>query len=118
MTALGVKDKTGALFFASMNQTMMGMFGTLLTFEAERFVFLREQGDKSYGVIPYFLSKTFVEVPFQILNAIFFTLLTYFAVGYNAEITHFLFYSMTLSLLVVCAGSFGFLFSAAFGAEA
>eukprot|EP00429_Kryptoperidinium_foliaceum_P086743 CAMPEP_0176189528 /NCGR_PEP_ID=MMETSP0121_2-20121125/3476_1 /TAXON_ID=160619 /ORGANISM="Kryptoperidinium foliaceum, Strain CCMP 1326" /LENGTH=621 /DNA_ID=CAMNT_0017528135 /DNA_START=34 /DNA_END=1899 /DNA_ORIENTATION=+ len=44
-----------------------GMFGSaqplLLTFAAERPVFIRESSSNMYGTLPYFLSKTAIELP-------------------------------------------------------
>jgi len=54
----------GAMYFITMNNMMGGLFSTLLTFQAEREVFLREYGDKTYGILPYFLTKSIIEIPF------------------------------------------------------
>lgn len=72
------------MFFICINQMMGAMFGTLLTFEMESPVFLREYGDKSYGIVPYFLTKTIIEIPFMFIFPVIFTAITYFAIGYEA----------------------------------
>lgn len=93
---------------------MSGLFRTLLTFEMEKEVFLREYGDKSYGIIPYFVSKNLVEVPSLMIFPIITSSIIYFAVGFEDEFTNFLFFAMTLCMVVVCAASFGLFASAAF----
>ena len=93
---------------------MMGLYGTLLTFEMEREVFLREYGDKSYGILPYFISKTVIEIPFMFLFPIIFSAMVYFAIGFSGGFTNWLFFSFTLCILVSCASSYGMFFSAAF----
>jgi hypothetical protein len=60
----GIADKGGAMFFISINQVMMSMFSVLLTFSAEREVFLREYSNRTYGIIAYYTSKSIVEIPF------------------------------------------------------
>ncbi len=49
-----------------------GMFGSaqplLLTFCAERPVFIRERAGNMYSTAPYFLSKTVVELPLLLLQ--------------------------------------------------
>lgn len=83
----GAYDRAGAMFFVCINQMMMGMFGTLLTFEMEREVFLWEYGDKSYGVLSFFISKTIIDIPFMFIFPTLFSLMIYFAFGLNATFT-------------------------------
>jgi ABC-type multidrug transport system permease subunit len=110
----GVFNRAGCMFFVCINQTMLGMFGTLMTFEMERPVFLREYGDKSYGIIPFFLSKTMIDLPFMFIFPTIFSAMVYFAFGFGATFTQWLFYDLTLCLLVTVAASYGMFFSAAF----
>jgi len=90
------------------------MFTTLLTFEMEREVFLWEYGDRSYGIIPYYLSKTFIEIPFMFIFPFIFSAITYFAIGYEVDFLRFLFFSFSLCMIVICASSYGMMISAAF----
>ena len=94
---------------------MMGaMFGTLLTFEMESPVFLREYGDKSYGIVPYFLTKTIIEIPFMFIFPVIFTAITYFAIGYEADVDKFFFFALAMCMIVICAASYGMVISAVF----
>jgi len=68
--------------------TMVGiscMFGVaqplLLTFASERPVFIREHASNMYGTIPYFISKTAVELPVVFLQTLITWLLAYFMMG-------------------------------------
>eukprot|EP00420_Gonyaulax_spinifera_P020672 CAMPEP_0197910074 /NCGR_PEP_ID=MMETSP1439-20131203/70204_1 /TAXON_ID=66791 /ORGANISM="Gonyaulax spinifera, Strain CCMP409" /LENGTH=619 /DNA_ID=CAMNT_0043531693 /DNA_START=30 /DNA_END=1889 /DNA_ORIENTATION=- len=90
-----------------------GMFGaaqpTLLTFPSERPVFLREKSSNMYGVAPYFISKTFVEVPLNLLQALVQWLVAYWLMGLNGDFSiHVLatalvgLVSSSTSLLVGC----------------
>lgn len=61
---------------------MMGwLFGTILTFQIERPVFLREQAANLYAVTPYFLSKQVVEFPASILAPLVQVLMVFWVVG-------------------------------------
>lgn len=102
------------MFFICVNQMMGAIFGTLLTFEMEALVFLREYGDKSYGIIPYFLSKTIIEIPFMFIFPIIFTSITYFAVGFEAQVDKFFFFAFAMCMIVICASSYGMVISAVF----
>jgi ABC-type multidrug transport system permease subunit len=44
-------------------------------------VFLREYAGRMYGVFSYFMSKSLLEVPFQTIMPILFSLIVYFGVG-------------------------------------
>lgn len=62
-----VYGKVGFAFFAGTNQLMTVLMSVCLLFITERPVFLREHANKTYGVLPYFLSKSIIEVPFQFI---------------------------------------------------
>ena len=93
---------------------MTAMFGTLLTFEMEATVFYREYGDKSYGIVPYFLTKTIIEIPFMFIFPFLFTTLTYFAIGYELDVGRFFFFAFAMCMIVICAASYGLVISALF----
>lgn len=68
--------------------TMSGisaMFGlaqpVLLTFTSERPVFIREKASNMYGIMPYFLSKTLIEVPVILTTNTVALLLTYWSLA-------------------------------------
>lgn len=62
-----VSDRAGALFFFPTNLIMMYSFGVLNVFAVEKLTFFREFRNGYYNLAAYFLSKTLVELPFQIL---------------------------------------------------
>ena len=57
------------------------MTGTLLTFQEERPVFLREQANKMYSVPAYYLAKLLVEMPMQSFTPMVLAIIIYFKVG-------------------------------------
>ncbi|CAE8676936.1 unnamed protein product, partial [Polarella glacialis] len=57
----------------------------LLQFPAERSVFLREYAAHQYGVIPYFMSKTLVEMPIVFMSQLLSFLITYWIMGLHGE---------------------------------
>ncbi|CAI2359700.1 unnamed protein product [Moneuplotes crassus] len=104
----GVYGKAGLAFFVSINQTMTGMMGVLLVFILERPVFLREHANKTYGLTSYFITKSLVEAPFQLLFPIITSLIVYFPVGMTADFDKFLIFTLVLVVLVFSATSVGF----------
>lgn len=82
----GIQGHYGAIC----NMMISAMFGSaqplLLTFPQERPIFLREYASNMYGVIPYFLAKTIVEIPLAFLTALESWLIAYWIVGYNGNL--------------------------------
>jgi len=97
---------------------MSAYYNSLLTFDMERDVFLWEYGDKSYGILPYFFTKTFIEIPFMFIFPILFAVLTYFAIGFEADFVKFLFFSFSLCVTVICSASYGLMIDTIFKSTA
>ncbi len=86
-----VRSKNSVLFFMSMTQMMGTMqsvvlsctlpWSNLAVVPLERALFLREYANRMYHTLPYYLSKTAVELPYQLCLPIFFSILVYWIVG-------------------------------------
>jgi len=87
---------------------MTALMGVLLIFILERPVFLREYANKTYGMTPYFIAKSIVEAPFQLIFPFLTSLITYFPIGFTAEFDKFLIFTLVLMVLVFCSTSVGF----------
>lgn len=57
----------------------------ILVFPDEKPVFLREQGARMYGVLPYFLAKITSDLPIVALGSLLQTAIYYFALKLNTE---------------------------------
>lgn len=68
---------------------IMAMMGSaqpvLLQFPQERPVFLREYAAQQYGVVPYFISKTLVELPVVLTTQVVSLLICYWAMGLHGN---------------------------------
>jgi len=68
----------------------MAMMGAaqpvILQFPQERPVFLREYAAHQYGVLPYFISKTLVEMPIILMSQIIAFAVTYFWMGLKGNV--------------------------------
>jgi ABC-type multidrug transport system permease subunit len=62
---------------------MNSLLPSVLVFIDERPVFLREQSNQMYGVVPYCITKMIVELPILIITPLLMTLVVYFAVGFE-----------------------------------
>lgn len=86
----------GGLFFVGTNVFMGNLMNTILVFQRERPVFLREQANKMYSVGPYFSSKIIMDTPVLLIAPMFSTFIIYFAVGLETTFTQFIFFYVTL----------------------
>lgn len=110
-----VQNFSGAIFFICVNMVMGSSIGILSIFSLEKSVFIREHTNGYYGLSAYFLSKTLVELPHQVILPIVQTIIIYFMVGLNGDPTvNFFVYALTLVLLTVCGSALGVFFASLF----
>jgi len=81
-TQKGVQNVAGCNFFILVGLFMNWMFGSILTFQLERDVFVREQANKLYSPVPYFMAKNAVETPAVLIGPMFTLLIVYWGVEY------------------------------------
>ncbi|CAJ1354546.1 unnamed protein product [Effrenium voratum] len=79
-----------AHFGTLVSLSIMSMMGAaqpvILQFPQERPVFLREYAAHQYGVLPYFISKTIVEMPVVLMSQIVTIAVTYWWMGLHGNI--------------------------------
>jgi len=85
----GVQAKIGGMFFFSVNQCMMSLMGVTSVFPLERPLFLRETQNGYYRVSTYYLSKTFSDLPFQIIFPVIFCTIVYWMMDLRPSATVF-----------------------------
>eukprot|EP01064_Diplonema_japonicum_P031173 TRINITY_DN54_c0_g1_i3.p1 TRINITY_DN54_c0_g1~~TRINITY_DN54_c0_g1_i3.p1 ORF type:complete len:654 (+),score=199.08 TRINITY_DN54_c0_g1_i3:64-2025(+) len=109
---LGVRGKQGGLYFMIVNQSMLPMWGVLHTFPVEMGLVLRETQASLYSISAYFLTKTFVELPFLLVFPVLFMTVPYWMIGLRDSAEAF----WTLTAIIIwtslVAQSFGLLISA------
>lgn len=112
-TGMDLQNFAGSVFFWLVGLLMSTMFNTILIFQAERDVFLRENANQMYGIGAYYLSKNMIEMPTAILMSGFQLAAIYFAVGYRADnwIPEFFQVWLCGFLVIQCALSYGYFVS-------
>lgn len=83
------------------------VFFNFQVFCSELPVFLREHFNGMYRTDVYFLCKTFAELPVFVAIPILFTCVTYYIIGLNPGILHFLICVLVVVLVSTAASSFG-----------
>lgn len=74
-------DMFGGIYFIGTNIFMGNFFNAILVFQSERPVFLREQANHMYRVLPYYVSKVAVDTPVLMTTPMVASLITYWAIG-------------------------------------
>jgi ATP-binding cassette subfamily G (WHITE) protein 2 len=76
-----IQDRTGLLFFLTINQTFGNMIGVLNSFTNEKVVVERERASNSYHVSSFYLAKFCAEIPFNMLGPIFTGTIVFWVAG-------------------------------------
>jgi len=71
----------GSIFYILVNMTFVNVMSTILIFQDERPVFLREFSNQMYGVPAYYLAKVIVEIPVMALRPLVNAIIVYFGIG-------------------------------------
>ncbi len=103
----GVQNRLGAIYFMLICAMFAAALATCLTFADERAVFLREQREGMYAVMPYFLAKSLVEVPFLLAGSTVYALLLYFLLGFQQELPRILRFVWVHCLVALCGQGLG-----------
>jgi ABC-type multidrug transport system permease subunit len=67
-----------------------------------------------YGVLPYYLTKAAVEIPYQLLMPILFSLITYWSIGFRNTVKAYFTHLACLLVLVFLGNSLGVMLSSMF----
>ncbi len=94
----------GYVFYCVMIQMFVGILGTILVFIDERPLFLREQANRMYGIIPYYIAKDLIDLPLNMFIPLFFSFF-YFGMGTNVTMQQFgNFYAIQLMVSLATTG--------------
>lgn len=102
-----IRNKSGALFFISTNVFFAAATQILSIFGIEKPVFYREYQAGYYCVGAYYISKTLVEIPGQIIGPFLLVIICYYMIGLNPAFSNY--------LMVATLGAFGALCGNAYG---
>lgn len=107
-----VISKSGALYFFAINSFFAAATQVLSLFAEEKYVFFREYQGGYYSLMPYYLSKTIVEIPGQIFGPFLMVLIAYYLIGLNPPFSCYLMDGLLTALNALCGNAAGTLISA------
>ena len=109
-----IQDRTGLLFFLTLNQSFPALIGAINAFPAERRLFYRERAAGMYTTASYFLAKSVSEFPVIVSAPILFVCINYWLTGLQLLADRFFLMILILMCTALSAQSFGLLFSSIF----
>lgn len=99
------QDRNGSIFFFIIGMVMTNLMPVILTFPVERGVFLREYSSNMYGVIPYFLGRSLIEMPVLILFTLLLDAICYYIIGWNDANAGKFFIFLGITILTALSGN-------------
>nr|QNH67900.1 ATP-binding cassette transporter subfamily G-like protein 1 [Brachionus rotundiformis] len=108
----GVQNINGIIFLFLTNTSFSNMFAVINTFPVEIPIFLREHQNGMYMVLPYYLSKIFVDLPKFILLPFIFITINYWMSNLNNDVGRFFICVGIVILVANAAVAFGSIVSA------
>ncbi len=116
VTLVDYKNMIGSMFFLAANVFTGLVYGSIMSFQLERGVLLRELASKCYELKAYFIVKNLFEIPLMILFPLITLLIVYWGAPYGTyadDNNTFWKYYLVLFLVSQCAIGYGYMVSAA-----
>lgn len=105
--SIQIRNKSGALFFIATNTFFAASTQILSIFGLEKPVFYREYQGGYYTVAAYYISKTLIEVPGQIIGPFLLVIICYYMVGLNPPFSAYLLVATLAALGALCGNAYG-----------
>ncbi|PJF19160.1 ABC-2 type transporter domain-containing protein [Paramicrosporidium saccamoebae] len=112
--AAQTQNRASALFFICTIEMFSSVGNSLFQFAGEKSVFIREYGNGYYGLLPYFLSKSVLEVPLGLFTPFVMVSILYPITGLRPGWMHFLIAVVTAQLMSLVGAAIGLLLGAVF----
>ncbi len=108
-TREALQSRTGLLYFCANGAIMNAMQMSILIFPEERAVFMREQASSLYDVLPYFLSRVLIDVPFGLGDGLVFSLIGYWTYGLSTtDASKFFIFMFGLMMATTASSAYSF----------
>lgn len=107
---LGLVQQSTALYF-------VGMLNNMAIYPYEKSVFYREHDDNVYGVVPFFLVYSTLEIPFEVVTSLIFSVFLVIIPGIKRTPEMFFACSYVSFAIVNCGESIGIAFNTIFQHE-
>jgi len=107
----------GAMYFLCVMQMFLNFLPTVIVFQGEKPVFVRERASNMYDIWIYATTKMFAEIPIMLFTPMLLNLLIYFSIGFQDKFSEFAAFYLILALMVQACTAMGYFLSSAFNSE-
>lgn len=107
----------GSMYFVTFMQMLLNFLPTVIIFQGEKPIFVRERAGNMYDIWVYATTKMFAEIPIMLFNPLLLLVLIYFAIGFCNYISEFAMFYLILALMTQAATAMGYFLSSAFNSE-
>ncbi|KAJ8906374.1 hypothetical protein NDN08_002867 [Rhodosorus marinus] len=108
-----IRDRIGLLYFSAVFWALSSVLQTVHTFSRESSIIRKERQSASYMLSAYFLSKSVVDIPYDLIYPTIFGVTVYWITGLDPYFYKFVIYMVIIFSLVICAFSIGLAASSA-----
>jgi len=96
-----ISDRSAAIFFILLNSTFIPAYTIAFVFPEERPIVNRERASGMYSTLPYYISSSLADIPFQISFILIEGIITYWMIGLNSEFSRFIIFLVILLLALL-----------------
>lgn len=116
-TPVDVQNVTGAIYFTCVLQMYTNFLPTVIVFQSEKPIYVRERATDLYKIWVYATTKMLAEMPISTFVPLMLCLIIYWAIGFQDVFSTFMLYYVMLFLMVQAATALGYFLSSAFNHE-
>jgi len=102
------------MYFISIQQVQLWYQPTVIVFQDEKPVFVRERASGMYEIWVYAMTKWIAELPIALISPFIFNLIMYFSIGFDDKFTEFFQVYLILALMVQSSTAIGYFLSSIF----
>jgi hypothetical protein len=107
----------GAMYFLTFMQMLLNFLPTVIIFQGEKPIFVRERAGNMYDIWVYATTKMFAEIPIMLIAPGILLILMYWVIGFCDYISEFFMFYLIFCLMVQAATAMGYFLSSAFNSE-
>jgi ABC-type multidrug transport system permease subunit len=108
---------SGAIYFMTVLQMFLNFLPTVIVFQGEKPIYVRERDGGLYDIWVYATTKMIAEQPIMFIVPLVMTMILYWAVRFEDRLTTFFSFYFILMLMVQAASSLGYFLSSMMNSE-
>ena len=112
-----IDNMTGAIYFITLLQMFLNFQATVVVFQQEKPVYVRERDAGMYDIWVYATTKLIAEQPVILSIPLVMNILVYFAIGFTDKFSNFMAFYLVLMMMIQVATSLGYMLSSFFNQE-